>query len=172
MTYEDLYRQYFATIERYCFYIVNNSFFSEELASEAFHLLLLKWDTLRCHESPVLLAWLYKTANLKAKELSRKQPSVTVSLSEEEGINQLELYLLSNGSAIDGYLENQKYKNYIDKIQKHLNSEDWELFEYILIKQFSYKKLGTIYHSSEAAIKMRWYRLQRKLRPFVDFITK
>ena len=70
------------------------------------------------------------------------------------------------------YLENQKYKNYIDKIQKHLNSEDWELFEYIVIKQFSYKKLGTIYHSSEAAIKMRWYRLQRKLRPFVDFITK
>lgn len=168
MTYEALYRAYYAAIERYCLYRVNNPFFAEELASEAFHLLFCKWDTLRSHDAPALLAWLYRTVNRKALELARTQSKVTVSLSEADGVNLLEQALQSGGNAPDGYLENQKYERYLDRIRVHLTPEEWELFQCIVIRRLPYREVGARFHTTEAAVKMRWYRLQRRLRRLVE----
>ena len=75
---------------------------------------------------------------------------------------------LQEAEEIDAYEEIIRSEQYVLDIKKELKDEEWQLFEYIVLKKYSYGKIAEEINLSEAAVKMRWYRLQTKVRPIFD----
>lgn len=168
MTYEDAYREYFSVIVKYCAYQVdNNIFYAEEIASETFLTLYKKWNEFSSHEPRVLIVWLYRTANYKVKEHYRLSFPEYMNIDDKKVENLIEKRLLENAFEPDAYEGFKKYDQYISKIKSMLKEEEWLLFEYIIVKEYSYRQIANELKVSEAAIKMRWYRLQVKIYPHV-----
>ena len=81
--------------------------------------------------------------------------------------------MLENESDIDIAEEAKKYDRYIVQIQNRLNQKEAQLFEYIVVKQYRYNQIASLLDTSESAVKMRWLRLQMKIRAIVnDLINK
>ena len=176
MTYEDAYRKYFTVIVKYSSRQIGNHLFdAEEIASDAFYILFEKWDELNSHEEKVILTWLYRAANHKIKEYFRNRPLEYVSIDPDDEIkkNVIEMKMLENESDIDIAVEAKKYDRYIVQIQNRLNQKEAQLFEYIVVKQYRYNQIASLLDTSESAVKMRWLRLQMKIRAIVnDLINK
>ena len=176
MTYEDAYRKYFTVIVKYSFRQIGNHWFdAEEIASDAFYILFEKWDELNSHEEKVILTWLYRAANHKIKEYVRNKPPEYVSIDPDDEMqkNAIEMKILENESGIDVAEEAKKYDCYMVQIQNRLNQKEAQLFEYIVEKQYRYSQIASLLGTSESAVKMRWFRLQMKIRVIVnDLINK
>lgn len=166
MTYDDAFREYYSVIVKYCARRVD-WFSAEDIASNAFLILYRKWDELKSHENKVLLTWLYRTAGNLIKETWRANKAEIVSMSDET-IARLVEQKLQEAEEIDAYEEIIRSEQYVLDIKKELKDEEWQLFEYIVLKKYSYRKVAEMLNLSEAAVKMRWYRLQTKVRPIFD----
>ena len=166
MTYDDAFRKYYSVIVKYCASRVDWSS-AEDVASDAFLILYRKWDELRSHENKVLLVWLYRTADNLIKEMWRARKIEIVSMSDETVTRQVE-QKLQEAEEIDAYEEIIRSERYVLDIKKELKDGEWQLFEYIVVKKYSYRKVAEILNLSVAAVKMRWYRLQAKMRPIFD----
>ena len=171
MTYEDAYRKYFTVIVKYSSRQIGNHLFdAEEIASDAFYILFEKWDELNSHEEQVIITWLYRAANNKIKEYFRNKPPEHVSIDSDD---EIELKMLENESDIDIVEEAKKYDRYIVQIQNRLNQKEAQLFEYIVVNQYRYSQIASLLNISESAVKMRWFRLQMKIRSVInDLINK
>ena len=176
MTYEDAYRKYFTVIVKYSSRQIGNHLFdAEEIASDAFYILFEKWDELNSHEEQVIITWLYRAANNKIKEYFRNKPPEHVSIDSDDEMkrNVIELKMLENESDIDIVEEAKKYDRYIVQIQNRLNQKEAQLFEYIVVNQYRYSQIASLLNISESAVKMRWFRLQMKIRSVInDLINK
>ena len=176
MTYEDAYRKYFTVIVKYSSRQIGNHLFdAEEIASDAFYILFEKWDELNSHEEQVIITWLYRAANNKIKEYFRNKPPEHVSIDSDDEMkrNVIELKMLENESDIDIVEEAKKYDRYIVQFQNRLNQKEAQLFEYIVVNQYRYSQIASLLNISESAVKMRWFRLQMKIRSVInDLINK
>ena len=176
MTYEDAYRKHFTVIVKYSSRQIGNHLFdAEEIASDAFYILFEKWDELNSHEEQVIITWLYRAANNKIKEYFRNKPPEHVSIDSDDEMkrNVIELKMLENESDIDIVEEAKKYDRYIVQFQNRLNQKEAQLFEYIVVNQYRYSQIASLLNISESAVKMRWFRLQMKIRSVInDLINK
>ena len=83
MTFDEAYERFYASVQRYCYYRNGrNLYYAQEAASEAFLVLLQKWEKIRSHEEKYIASWLFGTAKNKMKEIHRKSPQNVVSLDD------------------------------------------------------------------------------------------
>ena len=172
MTFDFIYEKYFDEIYRYCRNrIEGDKCYVEDVTAETFELLFMRWETVKDFHESRLRAWLYGVAKNKIKEMRRDQPPATESLSEERCRALIdEEHLRQN--PIDEEEEYQKYAEYINQIRLRLKPKDWNLFRMRVIERLPHKEIGEKLEIGENAAKLRWARLEDKLRPIVAKILK
>lgn len=80
---DNICKQYYQTIYRYCLFKTNhNTHLADDITSDVFYLLIQKWENLSKDSSKGLLAWLYKTAQLKILEYSRKPQTLPLDTNQ------------------------------------------------------------------------------------------
>lgn len=172
MTFEFIYEKYFDEIYRYCRNrIEGDQCYAEDATAETFELLFVRWETVKDFHEDRLRAWLYGVAKNKIKEIRRDQPPSTESTSEEWCRALIDEENLRK-QPVNEEEEYQKYVEYIKQIRLQLKPKDWNLFHMRAIERLPHKKIGEKLGISENAAKLRWMRLQEKLRPIVDKILE
>ena len=173
MTFEELYKEYYHTIERYCNYQIGfDRFYSEEIAKTVFDELDKKWSELQSHETAVLLTWLYRAANFKIKEFHRRRPPEPIEYDDEYTQSLIEKRMREDASIPDEIEESYKYEAYKIQISTILKAKERELFDCIVEEELTYKQVSQKLKISENAVKMRWIRLRAKIRPYVMELIK
>ncbi len=167
MTFDDIYKECFSVIVKYCSRHVGASLASD-VATDAFALLWCQWNELRSHERQVLLVWLYRTAGNLIKQERKKNRMQVISIDDRNVENLVEKRLQETVFEFNPNEEYKRYLQYIADIKPKLNAKEWQLFEYRVVKEYDYRKIAEEIKLSEEAVKMRWYRLRVKLRPIVD----
>ena len=170
MTFEQAFERFYSNIVSYCQHYTNRDrYTAEDIASEVFITLQEKWKTLNSQEEPVILVWLVKTAKLKILEFLRSQPPDTIPYEDDYAQNMIAKRILEEASVPNKTEEDLKLEAYKNTIRAYLKKkEELEIFEYRMNEKLKYKEIALMLNISEAAVKMRCYRLQEKLRPFVE----
>ena len=172
MTFEETYKEYYHTIERFCNYQIGyDRFYSEEIADAVFDTLNQKWIELESHEPAVMLTWLYRTAAFKIKEFYRHKPPEMIEY-DEYAQSLIEKKKRESVSTIDEAEELLKYEFYKEQIRRTLKAKERELFDCIVEEELTYKQASLKLKISENAVKMRWIRLRVKIRPCVIGLLK
>lgn len=172
MTFEFIYEKYFDEIYRYCRNrIEGDQCYAEDATAETFELLFVRWETVKDFHEDRLRAWLYGVAKNKIKEIRRDQPPATESTSEEWCRALIDEQNIQK-EPLDEEEEYQKYVEYINQIRLQLKPKDWNLFQMRVVERMPHKKIGEALGISENAAKLRWGRLEEKLRPIVEKILK
>lgn len=151
---DNICKQYYQTIYRYCLFKTNhNTHLADDITSDVIYLLIQKWENLSKDSSKGLLAWLYKTAQLKILEYSRKPQTRPLDTNQ----------LFENFDTDYSQSEIKKYYEYIDQIRQKLPAQDYTLFCEIIINQKSYTEIARSLGISKHALQLRWYRVRLKL---------
>ena len=172
MTFEFIYEKYFDEIYRYCYHRNDGDQYSaEEAAKLTFDIVWRDWETVKEYSPERLRAWLYGVAKNKIKEIRRDQPPAAESLSEEwcralideENIHK---------EPPDEEEEYGRFVDYIKQIRSRLKPKEWDLFRMRVIEKMPHREIGERLGICENAAKLRWGRLEDKLRPIVAKILK
>lgn len=166
MTYEEACNRFYKSIVNYCIHSTSkDKYYAEVAADKVFDSLKEKWDSFTNHDENTIRVWLYRTANNKLLETYReikKEQKATVDLAAwEQSASELP------DDSVDGYEENRKYEAYISDVRARLEGSELELFDLKVVQDKSLKEIASILNTTEAAAKMRWMRLRRKLKEIV-----
>ncbi len=168
MTFELIYEKYFHDIYLYCCSRNNNDeYCAKEATTLTFDVVWRDWETVKEYPSERFLAWLYGVAKNKIKEVRREQPLPTESTSEEWCRALIDEEHLRK-DPIDEEEEYQRFVQYINQIRLQLKPKDLNLFQMRVVERMPHKEIGEKLGISENAAKLRWARLEEKLRPIVD----
>ncbi len=172
MTFEFIYEKYFGDIYLYCYHRNDGDQYSaEEAAKLTFDVVLRDWETVKEYPPERFMAWLYGVARNKIREVRREQPPSTESTSEEWCRALIDEESLCK-EPFDEEDEYQHFVQYIKQIRLRLKSKDWQLFQMRVIQQMPHRDIGEQLGISENAAKLRWARLEEKLRPIVEKVLK
>lgn len=174
ISFEYIYKKYRKRIENYCQFRLNSDYgIAEDLTTEVFQILFLKWDDLDSHDESRILTWLYNAAIIKTREYWRKSKDEPLLLSLEDFNNDSDIALHNELIYEDTrFQEEQKYQVYIRQIKETLSLKDKKTFECIVEKKYTIAQTAKELNSSEVTIKVRWYRLRQKIKPFISDILK
>lgn len=172
MTYEEIYKKYRKRIESFCQYKLasKDGQLAEDLASEVFLLLYMKWARLDSHEEARVLKWLYNAALIKTREhqrLASKKPLI-YSLEEYHALDDLcDAFAYHDTSADDELV----YRQYLEQVKADLNEKDRQTFELKVEKLYTIAQIAKELHQNEVTVKVRWYRIRQKLKEKIqDFL--
>ena len=172
MTFEFIYEKYFDEIYRYCRNRTEgDQYCAEDATAETFELLFVRWETVKDFHEDRLRAWLYGVAKNKIKEIRRDQPPATESLSEEWCRALIDEESIHKQPP-DEEEEYERFVQYIKQIRLRLKPKEWNLFRMRVVERMSHRDIGAQFGISENAAKLRWARLEEKLRPIVAKILK
>ena len=167
MTFEFIYEQYFDDIYRYCYHRNDGDRYSAEEATKlTFDVVWRDWETVKEYPPERFMAWLYGVAKNKIKEVRREQPPSTVSTSEEWGRALIDEESIHKQPP-DEEEEYERFVEYIKQIRLQLKPKEWNLFRMRVIEKLSHREIGEELGIGENAAKLRWARLEEKLRPIV-----
>ncbi len=158
---EKIYKKCFQRIYEYCKHRIGNENDAMDIASEVFCLLFEKWTRYETHPEEAILAFLFRSADYKIRERGRIE-------EVRSGDTEIDLTTLPEKLPIDFYIKEQdKYEEYIREILLALPEKSRELFADIVINKMPYSEIAAKLQVSENTVKLRWYRIRRKLEPFV-----
>ena len=166
MTYEEVYKKHRKRIESFCSYKLSTADgqLAEDLASEIFLLLYMKWETLESHEEGRVLKWLYNAALIKVREhyrLAGKKPLV-YSLESYGSLDAPPCEaLIYNDTHTDDEIV---YKQYLEQIKAMLSQKDKQIFVLKVEKQYTIAQIAKELGENEVTVKVRWYRIRQKLK--------
>ena len=151
---EQIYKQYFETVNKYLFCLTHNSDISEELTQETFYRAVKKINTFKgdCKIS----VWLCQIAkNLWYDELKKNKK---IQNSEEEMFSieaeeKIEDKVILNESKVESY----------KKIQK-LDKQTREVIYLRITGELSFKEIGDILNKTENWARVTFYRGKQKLK--------
>lgn len=172
MTFEFIYEKYFDEIYRYCYCRNGNDrYCAEEATKLTFDIVLRDWETIKEYPPERFVAWLYGVAKNKIKEIRREQPPSTESMSEEwcRALIDEESFHKEQPDEEEEY---QRFVQYIRQIRMRLKPKEWDLFRMRVIERMPHREIGDALGIGENAAKLRWARLEDKLRPIVQKILK
>jgi RNA polymerase sigma factor (sigma-70 family) len=112
------------------------------------------------------MAWLYGVAKNKIKEVRREQPPSTESTSEEWCRALIDEESIHKQPP-DEEEEYERFVEYIKQIRLRLKPKEWNLFRMRVIEKMPHREIGEALGIGENAAKLRWARLEEKLRPIV-----
>ena len=168
MTFDEMYLKHFPTVTAYCYQRNGrNQYLAEEAAMKAFDVLYKKWDTVNPHGEKALKSWLISAVEYTMKEVVREQPPSYEPLDEPWCQDLIEKQQCRNGTFYDPVMEAQNFLDYTNKIEKKLKPNAKALFHYIVVEQLSIEDTAKKMNLTENAVRIRWFRLSRKLKPFV-----
>ena len=172
MTFEFIYEKYFHDIYLYCYSRNNNdAYCAEEATKLTFDIVWRDWETVKDYPPKRFVAWLYGVAKNKIREVRREQQPSTESTSEEwcrALIDEEHLHRNPFNEEEEYY----RFMEYVHFIRLRLKPKDWKLFRMRVLEQLPHKDIGERLGISENAAKLRWARLEEKLRPIVEKILK
>ena len=152
---EEIYQQYFTTVDKYLFCLTHDNDISEELTQETFYRAVKKINTFKgeCKIS----VWLCQIAkNLWYDELKKRKR--IEDLKEEEFFNLESKEQLEQ----DVITKDEKLKLY-QRIQK-LDEKTKEVFYLRLTGELSFKEIGEVLNRSENWARIVFYRGKQRLK--------
>ena len=151
---EQIYKEYFETVNKYLFCLTHNSDISEELTQETFYRAVKKIDTYKgeCKMS----VWLCQIAKNLWYDQCRKNKKV-INLEEE----------LFSGQAIDTteekVIENDAKISLYKKMQ-NLDEKTREVMYLRITGELSFKEIGAVLNKTENWARVIFYRGKNKLK--------
>ena len=138
---------------KYTYRLCYNMAFAEDIVQDVFLESLVKWDIIYEHEN--IRGWLYETCKyktlswytkykkIKEHECLLNEEIVTVVFNKDESLEDILLY-----ETLHRCLNEKEYKLFILKIQYYM----------------TFKEIADCLNDSEAACKMRYWRILKRLR--------
>ena len=151
---EQIYKQYFETVNKYLFCLTHNSDISEELTQETFYRAVKKINTFKgdCKMS----VWLCQIAkNLWYDELrkNKKFENIEDEMLSIQSEDKIEEKVILNESKVELY----------KKIQK-LDKQTREVIYLRITGELSFKEIGDILNKTENWARVTFYRGKQKLK--------
>lgn len=155
MTFEALYKKQFSTV---CKYARNKLQMSEntveDIANEAFLILLKNWDKVQPKTPSTLMSYLFKTATYLTYNHNRKaQKLPTVSFDDALAVPEEE-----------NMVEKFTFHEHLKHIKAELSEEEYLLFEQKVLNNYTNGEIAAFFGVSENTLKMRWQRLRKKIQ--------
>ena len=150
---EQIYKQYFETVNKYLFCLTHNSDISEELTQETFYKAVKKINTFKgeCKMS----VWLCQIAkNLWYDELKKNK--------KLENIEQTFL-IQSEENLEENIILNENKLELYRKLQK-LDKQTREVIYLRITGELSFKEIGDILNKTENWARVTFYRGKQKLK--------
>ncbi len=151
---EQIYEEYFETVNKYLFCLTHNSDISEELTQETFYRAVKKIDTYKgeCKIS----VWLCQIAkNLWFDQCRKNKKKINL---EEDLLNQ---YVID--TAEEKVISNDEKLNLYKKMQ-NLDEKTREVMYLRITGELSFKEIGTILNKTENWARVTFYRGKSKLK--------
>ena len=150
---EQIYKQYFETVNKYLFCLTHNSDISEELTQETFYRAVKKINTFKgeCKMS----VWLCQIAkNLWYDELKKNK--------KLENIEQIFL-IQSEENLEENIILNENKLELYKKLQK-LDKQTREVIYLRITGELSFREIGDILNKTENWARVTFYRGKQKLK--------
>ena len=151
---EQIYKQYFETVNKYLFCLTHNSDISEELTQETFYRAVKKINNFKgdCKIS----VWLCQIAkNLWYDELKKNK--------KLQNIGEEILSIQSEDKIEDKVILNESKVELYKKIQK-LDKQTREVIYLRITGELSFKEIGDILNKTENWARVTFYRGKQKLK--------
>lgn len=151
---EQVYKEYFETVNKYLFCLTHNSDISEELTQETFYRAVKKIDTYKgeCKIS----VWLCQIAKNLWYDQCRKNKKVTnfeEDLFNGQEVNITEEQAIANDEKISLY-----------KRMQNLDEKTREVMYLRITGELSFKEIGTVLNKTENWARVTFYRGKNKLK--------
>lgn len=152
---EQIYKEYFQTVNKYLFCLTRNDDISEELTQETFYRAVKKINTYRgeCKIS----VWLCQIAKNLWYDYCRKNKNTSITneddLFNNQPINTLEEKIISDDERISLYKKMQK-----------LDDKTREVMYLRITGELSFKEIGVILNKTENWARVTFYRGKNKLK--------
>ena len=149
---EQIYEQYFETVNKYLFCLTRNNDISEELTQETFYKAVKKIDTYKgeCKMS----VWLCQIAkNLWYDQCRKKQKIINIEEKDNLYINSLEEQVILNDEKISLY-----------KKMQNLDEKTREVIYLRITGELSFREIGIILNKTENWARVTFYRGKNQLR--------
>jgi len=169
MIFEEMYLKCFDLLCRYC--LVNNGgnrYLAEEAAKKALDVMARKWGTVQYYGERQLMTWLLGVANNTMLEVGKDQPTKWEPLDEPWCVELVEKQQIGRGEPLDEETEHLRFLDYAAAVERELEGWERELFHYRVVDGLLFKDVGKRMHITENAAKLRWYRLEEKLKSIVN----
>ena len=151
---EQIYEEYFETVNKYLFWLTHNSDISEELTQETFYRAVKKIDTYKgeCKIS----VWLCQIAkNLWFDQCRKNKKNINF---EEELLNQ------TNIDTTEEIVISNDEKLYLYKKMQRLDEKTREVMYLRITGELSFKEIGTVLNRTENWARVTFYRGKSKLK--------
>lgn len=151
---EQIYEEYFETVNKYLFCLTHNSDISEELTQETFYRAVKKIDTYKgeCKIS----VWLCQIAkNLWFDQCRKNKKKINI---EEDLLNQYAI-----DTTVEKVISNDE-KIYLYKKMQNLDEKTREVMYLRITGELSFKEIGTILDKTENWARVTFYRGKSKLK--------
>ncbi len=151
---EQIYEQYFETVNKYLFCLTHNNDISEELTQETFYKAVKKIDTYKgeCKMS----VWLCQIAKNLWYDHCKKNKKV-ISIEEEL------LEIQSNDTIEEKVISNDEKISLYRKMQK-LDEKTREVIYLRITGELSFKEIGVILNKTENWARVTFYRGKNQLK--------
>ena len=150
---EQIYKEYFETVNKYLFCLTQNNDISEELTQETFYRAVKKINTYRgeCKIS----VWLCQIAKNLWYDYCRKNKKLTNEdkIFNIQEMNTLEEKVISNDEKISLY-----------KKMQNLDEKTREVMYLRITGELSFKEIGVILNKTENWARVTFYRGKNKLK--------
>lgn len=152
---EEIYKQYFTTVNKYLFCLTRNQDLSEELTQETFYRAVKKIDSFKgdCKIS----VWLCQIAkNLWYDELNKQKRT--------KPIKEDELKKIEARDDTENNIANKEEKMELYRRIQKLDKQTKEVVYLRLTGELSFKEIGDILNKSENWARVTFYRGKQKLK--------
>lgn len=151
---EQIYEEYFETVNKYLFCLTHNSDISEELTQETFYRAVKKIDTYKgeCKIS-VWLCQIAKNLWFDQCRKNKKKINLEEDLLNQYAIDTTEEKVISNDEKI-----------YLYKKMQNLDEKTREVMYLRITGELSFKEIGTILNKTENWARVTFYRGKSKLK--------
>lgn len=165
MRFEEICRENYARIYNYILAKTGNREAAEDMTQDVFLIAFQKGDAFLCHEKPV--AFLYVTARNLVLEYYKRDRSKEIELDEAQmtafGKDAYEELCLQKTDRFNEAC-------YRRKVLQKLRPEERKLYQKYYVEKQPMKVIARELQMSEAAIRMKYMRIRRKVRKIVaDF---
>ena len=152
---EEIYKEYFETVNKFLFCLTHNNDISEELTQETFYIAVRKIDTYKgeCKIS----VWLCQIAKNLWYDYCRKNRKM-VDLDEEALMN------LQAKETIENIIITQDEKMDLYKRMQRLDEKTREVMYLRITGELSFKEIGIILNKNENWARVTFYRGKNRLK--------
>lgn len=156
----DIYKEYFATVNKYLFCLTHDNNLSEELTQETFYRAVKKINSFK--GTCKLSVWLCQIAkNLWYDELKRNKRFVELKDNELFSLEALE-------NIEETFITSEDKINLYNKIKK-LDKEVQKVIYLRITEDLTFKEIADILNKTESWVRVSFYRGKQKLKEVDDY---